>query len=133
MSFPVLNQPVDPVAELSQQAADLDPNTMTPEKIAQIMLAAPLVRQMIESVEEEALRHGPGLRMDEGEDPACRPVDRMIGEMCRARAGGATEDAVQQRPMAQGAVEEEIGHAPSVPAALAALPCPSASGDRRLR
>ena len=56
MSFPVLNQPVDPVAELSQQAADLDPNTMTPEKIAQIMLAAPLVRQMIESVEEEALR-----------------------------------------------------------------------------
>jgi hypothetical protein len=56
MSFPVLNQPVNPVAELSQQAADLDPNTMTPEKIAQIMLAAPLVRQMIESVEEEALR-----------------------------------------------------------------------------
>jgi len=56
MSFPVLNQPVNPVAELSQQAADLDPNTMTPEKISQIMLAAPLVRQMIESVEEEALR-----------------------------------------------------------------------------
>jgi hypothetical protein len=56
MSFPVLNQPVNPVTELSQQAADLDPNTMTPEKISQIMLAAPLVRQMIESVEEEALR-----------------------------------------------------------------------------
>jgi hypothetical protein len=56
MSFPVLNQPVNPVSELSQQAADLDPNTMTPEKISQIMLAAPLVRQMIESVEEEALR-----------------------------------------------------------------------------
>jgi hypothetical protein len=56
MSFPVLNQPVNPVSELSQQAADLDPNTMTPEKIAQILLAAPLVRQMIESVEEEALR-----------------------------------------------------------------------------
>jgi hypothetical protein len=56
MSFPVLSQPVNPVAELSQQAADLDPNTMTPEKIAQIILAAPLVRQMIESVEEEALR-----------------------------------------------------------------------------
>ena len=32
MSFPVLNQPVDPVAELSQQAADLDPNTMTPRR-----------------------------------------------------------------------------------------------------
>jgi len=47
---------INPVTELSQQAADLDPNTMTPEKIAQIMLAAPLVRQMIEAVEEEALR-----------------------------------------------------------------------------
>lgn len=56
MMFPVLNAPVNPVAELAQQAADLDPNTMAPEKIAQIMLAAPLVRQMIESVEEEALR-----------------------------------------------------------------------------
>ena len=44
---------INPVTELSQQAADLDPNTMTPEKIAQIMLAAPLVRQMIEAVEEE--------------------------------------------------------------------------------
>lgn len=53
MSFPVLT---NPVAEIAQQAADLDPNTMTPEKIAQIMLAAPLVRQMIEAVEEEALR-----------------------------------------------------------------------------
>ena len=30
---------INPVTELSQQAADLDPNTMTPEKIAQIMLA----------------------------------------------------------------------------------------------
>ena len=56
MSFPVLNQPVNPVTELSQQAADLDPDAMSPEKIAQIMLAAPLVRQMIEAVEEEALR-----------------------------------------------------------------------------
>ena len=58
MSFPVLDQsvPLNPVTELSQQAANLEPNKMVPEQIAQIMLAAPLVRQMIEAVEEEALR-----------------------------------------------------------------------------
>ena len=59
MMFPTVSETavtVNPVTELSQQAADLDPNTMTPEKISQIMLAAPLVRQMIEAVEEEALR-----------------------------------------------------------------------------
>lgn len=57
MSFPALDQPVvlNPVTELSQQAANLEPNKMSPEQISQIMLAAPLVRQMIEAVEEEAL------------------------------------------------------------------------------
>ena len=57
MSFPILDQvvPLNPVTELSQQAANLEPNKMPPEQIAQIMLAAPLVRQMIEAVEEEAL------------------------------------------------------------------------------
>ncbi len=42
--------------EIAQQAADLNPTAMTDEKISQIMLAAPLVRQMIEAVEEESLR-----------------------------------------------------------------------------
>ncbi len=59
MMFPTVSETavtVNPVTELSQQAADLDPNSMSPEKLAQIMLAAPLVRQMIEAVEEEALR-----------------------------------------------------------------------------
>jgi len=56
MMFPTVSETVtvNPVTELSQQAADLD--TMSADKIAQIMLAAPLVRQMIEAVEEEALR-----------------------------------------------------------------------------
>ncbi len=58
MMFPTVSETVtvNPVTELSQQAADMDATTMSPEKIAQIMLAAPLVRQMIEAVEEEALR-----------------------------------------------------------------------------
>ncbi len=57
--FPIVNQPaapVDQVQEIAQQAADMNPTAMTDEKIAQIMLAAPLVRQMIEAVEEESLR-----------------------------------------------------------------------------
>lgn len=57
--FPTVSQPaapVDQVQEIAQQAADLNPTAMTGEKIAQIMLAAPLVRQMLESVEEESLR-----------------------------------------------------------------------------
>jgi hypothetical protein len=62
MSFPVVDSylpataQVNPVEELSQQAANLEPTSMSSDKIAQILLAAPLVRQMIESVEEEALR-----------------------------------------------------------------------------
>lgn len=57
--FPIVSQPaapVDQVQEIAQQAADMNPTAMTDEKIAQIMLAAPLVRQMIEAVEEESLR-----------------------------------------------------------------------------
>jgi Protein of unknown function (DUF2800) len=46
---------INPVEELSQQAANLEPTSMSPDKIAQILLAAPLVRQMIEAVEAEAL------------------------------------------------------------------------------
>ena len=57
MSFPVLNQPVDPAGcRVVAAGGRPRPQHHDPEKIAQIMLAAPLVRQMIESVEEEALR-----------------------------------------------------------------------------
>ena len=81
---------INPVTELSQQAADLDPNTMPPEKIAQIMLAAPLVRQMIEAVEEEALRRLkagqviPGLKVVHGRGsrswslPETEMADKLI-------------------------------------------------------
>jgi len=82
---------INPVTELSQQAADLDPNTMTPEKIAQIMLAAPLVRQMIEAVEEEALRRLkagqaiPGLKVVHGRGSRswALPEDEMADKLIK--------------------------------------------------
>ena len=82
---------INPVTELSQQAADLDPNTMTPEKIAQIMLAAPLVRQMIEAVEDEALRRLkaggtiPGLKVVHGRGSRswALPEDEMADKLIK--------------------------------------------------
>ncbi len=95
MSFPALDQPVvlNPVTELSQQAANLEPNKMSPEQISQIMLAAPLVRQMIEAVEEEALRRLkaggtiPGLKVVHGNGVRkwTKPDDEMAGVLTRMK------------------------------------------------
>ena len=59
----VMFQPVSvsPV-ELAEQSANKDPATMDGDQIRQIMEAAPLLRQMLEAVEQEALR-----RMKEGQ------------------------------------------------------------------
>ena len=91
MSFPALDQPVvlNPVTELSQQAANLEPNKMSPDQISQIMLAAPLVRQMIEAVEEEALarlKAGakiPGLKVVHGRGSRswALPEDEMVTKL----------------------------------------------------
>ena len=113
MSFPVLNQPVNPVTELSQQAADLDPNTMTPEKIAQIMLAAPLVRQMIEAVEEEALRRLkagqtiPGLKVVHGRGSRswALPEDEMADKLIKM---GIPKSAVYETKLVTVAKVEKL-------------------------
>jgi hypothetical protein len=46
----------DKIDEVYQQAADTDPLTLTDVKIKEIMEAAPLIRQMLDGVEKEALR-----------------------------------------------------------------------------
>lgn len=48
---------------LAQSAADKNPNELSNEQIREILEAAPLLRQMLESVESEALR-----RMQDGND-----------------------------------------------------------------
>lgn len=52
MFQPVINQTLD----VAQQSADKDPSTMDDGQIRQIMEAAPLMRQLLEGVEKEALR-----------------------------------------------------------------------------
>jgi len=52
MFQPIVNQTLD----VAQQSADKDPSTMDDAQITQIMEAAPLMRQLLEGVEKEALR-----------------------------------------------------------------------------
>ena len=52
MFQPTVMQPLD----MAQQSAQKDPSTMDDAQIAQIMEAAPLMRQLLEGVEKEALR-----------------------------------------------------------------------------
>jgi hypothetical protein len=52
MFQPVVTQTLD----VAQQSADKDPSAMDDAQIAQIMEAAPLMRQLLEGVEKEALR-----------------------------------------------------------------------------
>ena len=68
MFQPVVSQTLD----VAQQSADKDPSTMDDAQIAQIMEAAPLMRQLLEGVEAEALRRMqagqtiPGLKLVNG-------------------------------------------------------------------
>jgi len=52
--FPMLEK--TEFVEMAQQGASKDPATMDGDQIRQIMEAAPLMRQLLEAVEEEALR-----------------------------------------------------------------------------
>ena len=45
-----------PVFDVAQQSANKDPNTMSDQQIREIMEAAPLMRQLLDGVEAEALR-----------------------------------------------------------------------------
>ena len=68
MFQPTVSNPMD----VAQQSADKDPTTMSDEQIRQIMEAAPLMRQLLEGVEKEALRRLkagqtiPGLKLVNG-------------------------------------------------------------------
>jgi hypothetical protein len=68
MFQPVVTQTLD----VAQQSADKDPSSMDDAQICQIMEAAPLMRQLLEGVEKEALRRLkagqtiPGLKLVNG-------------------------------------------------------------------
>jgi hypothetical protein len=44
-----------PIVEIAQQAADIEPNQLTDEKLRTIIESAPMIRQMLKTVEEFAL------------------------------------------------------------------------------
>ena len=53
---PIVTGPVvDPIADLEVQAASQDPATMDNDRIRKVLEATPLVRQLLEGVEKEAL------------------------------------------------------------------------------
>ena len=52
----IMFQPTVMSLDVAQQSADKDPSTMDDAQILQIMEAAPLMRQLLEGVEKEALR-----------------------------------------------------------------------------
>lgn len=69
----IMFQPVaDQTFEIAQQSADRDPAVMSDDQIRQVMEAAPLMRQLLEAVEKEALRRLeagtpiPGLKLVHG-------------------------------------------------------------------
>jgi hypothetical protein len=67
----IMFQSVQPL-DMAQQSADKDPATMDDQQIKQIMEAAPLLRQLLEGVEKEAMRRLeagkpiPGLKLVHG-------------------------------------------------------------------
>lgn len=71
MMFPVVQGAADPL-DLAQQSASQDPNEMSNERLSQIIEAAPLVRQMLDAAEAEALKRMqagqevPGLKLVHG-------------------------------------------------------------------
>lgn len=68
----IMFQPVKQPLDIAQQSADKDPSSMDDAQIAQILEAAPLMRQLLEGVEKEALRRLeagqtiPGLKLVNG-------------------------------------------------------------------
>lgn len=87
----VMFQPTVQSFDIAQQAANKDPATMDDQQIRQIMEAAPLMRQLLDSVEEEALRRLkagttiPGLKVVNGRGsrvwslPEDQMAEKLIG------------------------------------------------------
>lgn len=89
MFQPVVTQTLD----VAQQSADKDPATMDDTQIRQIMEAAPLMRQLLEAVEKEALR-----RLEAGQSlPGLKLVHGR-----GSRAWALTEDEMAEKLVKMG-------------------------------
>jgi hypothetical protein len=109
MFQPVVTQTLDG----AQQSADKDPSTMDDAQIAQIMEAAPLMRQLLEGVEKEALRRMesgisiPGLKLVNGRGSRAwaLPEDDMAEKLVKM---GIPKSAVFETKLVTPAKAEKL-------------------------
>jgi hypothetical protein len=99
--------------DVAQQSADKDPSTMDDAQIRQIMEAAPLMRQLLEGVEEEALRRLeagqtiPGLKLVNGRGSRAwaLPEDKMAEKLVKM---GIPKSAVYETKLVTPAKAEKL-------------------------
>ena len=109
----IMFQPVVQVMDVAEQAANKDPNSMTDAEIARIVEAAPLVRQMIEATEEEALRRMkagaviPGLKLVNGRGSRnwSLPEDQIADKLIKM---GVPKGAVYETKLVSPAKAEKL-------------------------
>ena len=109
----VMFQPVTQLPDVAQQSANKDPSTMDMSQIAQIMEAAPLMRQLLEAVEKEALRRMeagqiiPGLKLVNGRGSRAwaLPEDQMAEKLIKM---GIPKTAVYETKLVSPAKAEKL-------------------------
>jgi hypothetical protein len=109
MFQPVVTQTLD----VAQQSADKDPTTMDDVQIRQIMEAAPLMRQLLEGVEKEALRRLeagqsiPGLKLVNGRGSRAwaLPEEQMAEKLVKM---GIPKTAVYETKLVTPAKAEKL-------------------------
>jgi hypothetical protein len=109
MFQPVVTETLD----VAQQSADKDPSTMDDTQIRQIMEAAPLMRQLLEAVEKEALRRLeagqiiPGLKLVNGRGSRAwaLPEEQMAEKLIKM---GIPKTAVYETKLVTPAKAEKL-------------------------
>ena len=109
----VMFQPVIQLPDVAQQSANKDPSTMDMSQIAQIMEAAPLMRQLLEAVEKEALRRMeagqviPGLKLVNGRGSRAwaLPEEEMADKLVKM---GIPKTAVYETKLVSPAKAEKL-------------------------
>ena len=97
MFQPVVTETLD----VAQQSADKDPSTMDDDQIRQIMEAAPLMRQLLEGVEKEALR-----RLEAGQTIAGLKLVNGRGSRVWALSEEETADKLVKMGIPKSAIYE---------------------------
>ena len=109
----IMFQPVMQTLDVAQQSADKDPSTMDDSQIRQIMEAAPLMRQLLEGVEKEALRRLeagqsiPGLKLVNGRGSRAwaLPEEEMADKLVKM---GIPKSAIYETKLVTPAKAEKL-------------------------